>query len=166
MKKTLLVIAVLGVLTIALAATGSAYAQGVNPPQPRGPMMGGGEGPLHDYMVDAMASVLKMSATDLEARLETGETFYQIAISKGFTADQIPALMQTARTDALKKAVVDGVITQEQSDWMSQRMGGGMRGGMGNGRGRNSSGMGSGPCGGTGVPVGQGGRWNAPTQQP
>lgn len=157
MKKTILVFTVLGVLALSLGVVGSAYAQGINPPG-RGPMAGGGIGPLHTYMVDAMAKVLKMTTAELQTRLNAGETFYQIALSKGFKAEEIPALMQTARAEALKKAVSDGVITQAQAEWMLQRMGG--QGGFGRGM------MGSGLCGGTGVPVGPGGRWGAPTQQP
>ncbi len=159
MKKTILILTVVGVLALSLGLAGSAYAQGANPPG-RGPVAGGGIGPLHTYMVEAMAKVLKMTTADLQTRLNAGETFYQIALSKGFKAEEIPALMQTARAEALKKAVADGVITQAQADWMLQRMGG--QGGFGRGRG----GMGLGPCGGTGVPVGQGGRWGVPTQQP
>jgi hypothetical protein len=164
MKKTILVLTVLGVIALSLGLAGSAYAQGANP-QGRGPMPGGSAGPLHTYMVDAMAKVLKMTASDLQARLTAGETFYQVALSKGFKAEEAPALMQTARAEALKKAVADGVITQAQADWMNQRGSQGV-GGRGMGRGKNGSGLGSGPCGGTGVPLGQGGRWGVPTQQP
>lgn len=159
MKKTILVLTLVGVLALSLGLIGSAYAQGANPPG-RGAMGGRGLGPLHTYMVEAMARVLKMNATELQTRLDAGEGLYQIALSKGFKAEEIPGLMQTARAEAIKKAVADGVITQAQADWMLQRM----NGQVGFGRGRG--GMGLGPCGGTGVPIGQGGRWGIPTQQP
>ena len=68
-----------------------------------------------------------------EARHDAGETFYQIALAEGFTAEEIPALMQAARANALDAAAKDGVISQEQADWMSSRgFGrGGMMGGYG-----------------------------------
>lgn len=159
MKKIILILVVLGILTFSLGSVGSAHAQDINPPQPRGPMMSG-TGILHSYMIAAMAKSLNMNATDFEARVQSGETFYQIALSKGFKAEEIPSLMQSAHTEAINKAVADGVITQEQADWMLQHMGGR---GMVGGRGRNG-GMGRGPCNGTGTLPGQGGRWSIPGQ--
>jgi len=153
MKKTLLVALVLAAVA-GLAVAGVANAQG---PQPTGgtsdpgagygPMMSQGqEGPLHEYMLAAMAEALGIPAADLETRLTNGETFYQIALAQGIAADEIPALMQTARSQALATALAYGVITQEQADWMQAHAFG--RGGYG-----ARSGM---PCGGTGVPVGSG----------
>lgn len=169
MKKTLL-IALLLAAVAGLAVAGVAYAQG---PQPTGgpsapgagygPMMSQGlEDPLHDTMLDAMAEVLGIPAADLEARLANGETFYQIALDQGIAAGDIPALMQTARSQAISAALEDGVITQEQADWMQAHAFGrcGYGQGMGPGQGL---GAGQGPCGGTGAPVGtgmqRGGRW-------
>jgi len=129
MKKTLLVALILAAVA-GLAVAGVANAQG---PQPTGgpaapgagygPMMSQGqEGPLHEYMLAAMAEELGIPAADLEIRSANGETFYQIALTQGIAADEIPALMQMARSQALAAALADGIITQEQADWMSQRM--------------------------------------------
>jgi len=169
MKKTLLIAFVLAAM-VGLAITGVAFAQG---PQPTGapatPGMGPGamiangqEGPLHDTMLDAMAEAIGIPAADLEARLENGETFYQIALDQGIAADEIPALMQAARTKAVDAALKDGVITQAQADWMQAHSFG--RGGHGQGMGPGQGlGAGQGPCDGTGAPVGmgmqRGGRW-------
>ncbi len=105
------------------------------------------EGPLHDYMVNAMASALGISAADFEARRDAGATAYQIALNSGISADKIPALLADARLKALDAAVADKVISQAQADWMGSR----------------GAGMGSGNCNGTGQPVGSGmragGRW-------
>ena len=52
----------------------------------RGGMMANGqEGFLHDEMIAAVAAKLGISATDLEARLDKGETMAQVAFSKGFS---------------------------------------------------------------------------------
>jgi hypothetical protein len=119
-------------------------------------MSQGREGPLHEYMLAAMANALGIPAADLETRLASGETFYQIALAQGIAVEDIPALMQTARNQALAAALADGVITQAQADWMQAHAFG--RGGYGQGMG-----AGQGACGGTGIPVGtgmqRGGRW-------
>jgi CO/xanthine dehydrogenase Mo-binding subunit len=115
-------------------------------------MPGGQEGPLHVYMMQALADVLGLDAAELEARIESGETPYSIAIAQGKSAEEIPALFASARSKALDLAVEAGAITQAQVDWMKSR---------GNGQGR---GMGIGTCDGTGNSQMHGGwRWQQTT---
>jgi hypothetical protein len=135
MKKTILIVA-LTVLALAALGVGVAFAQDENPPfDGRGP--GDGSGLLHDYMEKAMADALGLPVSEFESRHDAGETFYQIALAEGFSAEEIPALMQDARAKALDAAAKDGIITQEQADWMSSRGFG--RGGMMNGSGRGNA---------------------------
>jgi hypothetical protein len=138
---------------------GVAIAQAPQPPVPggRGPMGRSGvtvvEGPLHDYMVNAMAAALGITPTDFEARQAAGKTAYQIALDLGISADKIPALLAGARAKALDAAATAGVITQQQATWMKSR----------------GAGMGIGNCTGTGQRIGggmmgggmmgRGGRW-------
>jgi hypothetical protein len=131
---------------IALVAlsTGVVFAQGNQPPAlPHGPMHAGEEGPMHDYMVKALAEALGMDATQLESRLDNGETAYQIALAQGISAEDIPTLLSNAHAKALDLAVSAGVISQQQADWMKSRgfskgtgMGNGSCGGMGSGHSR------------------------------
>ncbi|MFM8320370.1 MAG: hypothetical protein ACKOC5_05590 [Chloroflexota bacterium] len=123
-----------------------------------GGMMGGyglnGEpGPMHEYMLAAMAEGLDMTPETLQAELDAGKTMWQVAEAKGLTQEAFTTLMLDARTAALAQAVEAGVITQAQADWMLQRMQGFGQGGF-NG----------------GCPMqggGRGGRWNTqPTQAP
>lgn len=154
MKKT--VVVVLMVAALAVLTTGIVFAQTPQPPAPRGGGMGpggfggmrpatsGAEGPMHEYMVSAIADALGIAATDFEARLDSGETAYQIALDLGFTADEIPALLRDARLKAFDAAAADGVISQAQVDRMKSR----------------PYGMGSGNCDGTGQHMGAGmGGW-------
>lgn len=151
--KKIIVTSLLVVVALALFSTGAAFAQGNQPPtNPRGPMPGGQEGPLHDYMMQALAGVLGLDVAQLEARIDSGETPYSIAIAQGKSAEEIPALFASARSKALDLAVAAGAITQEQADWMKSR---------GNGQGR---GMGTGACDGTGNSQMHGGwRWQQTT---
>jgi hypothetical protein len=151
MKKTLVIVTV--VTALAILTTGVALAQAPQPPAPRGGGMGpgggfgpmgfaaGGEaGPIHEYMETALADALGISLDEFETRREAGETAYEIALAEGFTADEIPALLRDARTKAWEAAAADGVITQQQLDWMKSR----------------PSGTGMGNCDGTGQGLGGG----------
>jgi hypothetical protein len=129
----------------------------------RGGMMGQtGSGLLHDYMIAGFAEAFGMSVEDLQARIDAGETMFDVATSLGMTQEQFTELMVTVRSDAINQALADGVITQEQADWMLSRlaqrqaagfgtgtctgtcqMGGGMRGGM---RGGMGGGLRDGSC--------------------
>jgi hypothetical protein len=150
--KKIIVTSLLVMVALVVLSTGVVFAQGNQPPaQPRGPMQGDGEGPLHDFMVKALAEALGLSTDQLETRLDGGETAYQIALAQGISADEIPALLSTARAKALDSAVAAGVISQQQADWMKSR---------GFGRG----GMGTGACAGTGNSQMHGGwRWQQTT---
>jgi hypothetical protein len=173
MKKTLLIVALV-VLALGAVGVGVVAAQsGQQPYGQRGTV--DGVGPMHDYMEQAMADAVGLSLDEFEARHDAGETFYQIALAQGFSAEEIPALMQDARAKALDAAVAAGVITQDQADWMGSRgfgRGGMMNGyGYGNGTcpmfdgdevpsGQPGTGFGPGMMGG-----GRGGRWQqAPAQ--
>jgi len=138
MKKTLLVV---GLVVLALGALGVGVvaAQDGQPPYGQRGVMDG-VGPMHEYMEQAMADALGLDLDEFEARHDAGETFYQIALDEGFTAEEIPALMQDARAKGLEAAAAAGVITQEQAEWMQSRGFG--RGGMMGGYG----GYGNGTC--------------------
>ena len=144
MKKislaVVLILIALGVLT-----TGVAYAQGVG----GGPGIVNGEGLLHDYIIKAYADSLNLAPDALESRLAKGETIYQIALAQGIAADQIPTLLADAHSKALDAAVTAGVITADQAAWMKSH-------GFGqSGRGYGM-GLSTGPCNGTGQPIGSG----------
>jgi hypothetical protein len=156
MKKTVIAVVLVAVVAVALGSAGYVYAQTSTPPAPgtstgpglmmrgRGMMQGfrgtDGYGPMHDEMVAAMADKLGVTVDQLNTELNGGKTMWQIAEEKGLTQEQFTQLMKDARTQALDEAVKNGDLTQEQADWMKQRMNGttgfGRGGCMGNGGGR------------------------------
>ncbi len=103
-------------------------------------------GPLHDYMENALAAKLNLPVAAVESEFDAGKSLYQIALDHGITQTNLQAFMLEVRTQALKAAVADGVITQTQADRMLQR------GGLGNGTRMMQTGTGT--CGGSGIPVG------------
>lgn len=150
MKKVWIGVVLAGVLVAAFAAVGAVSAQG------RGPVgdgsfgmgrhgimansqgfAGTGEGYLHDYMVTAFADQLNVSVDEINERLAGGEHVVDIALEQGLTVEEFRALMVDVRAQAVDQARADGVITQEQADWMKSRGAGmygargGMRGGFG-----------------------------------
>jgi len=137
MKKTLWIV-LLVILALGALGVGVVAAQGGQPPYgQRG--VADGVGPMHEYMEQAMAEAVGLSVEEFEARHNAGETFYQIALAEGFTADEISALMQEARAKGLDAATAAGAITQEQADWMNSR-------GFGNGMMGSYGGYGNGEC--------------------
>ena len=141
--KTIILIGVAVVFAVvALGIAGIVYASAQTPTPPPfvpgqggmmrgrggmgGGMMGaqGGQyaGTMHTYMVEEVAKALDMTIDDLNAELTAGKTMWQVAEAKGFTQEQFVTLMKDARKAALPRMVEDGVITQEQADWMLSRM--------------------------------------------
>ena len=146
MKKLSLAVVIVAVVTLALGSVGVAFAQ--TPTQTtetgagwmggrgtRGALVGGndvpGDGILHDYRIAEYAEALGIPVADLEARLDGGETMAEIAFSIGLTFEQFRTLMVDVRTQAIEQALSDGVLTQEQADWLTLRGAGQM--GLGRG---------------------------------
>ena len=107
-------------------------------------------------MIAAFAEALGLTPEELETRRDGGETLWQIAEAQGISSEDFATLWTDARTAALEQAVSDGVIAQEQADWMIQRMAQRQAAGFGPGSGACT---GAGPQG--GFHRGPGWRWNA-----
>lgn len=80
---------------------------------------------LHDSMMVVLAEGLDMTVAELEARIDGGEYVGQIALDAGFTIEEFQALLADARSAAVEQAVADGLLTEEQAEWMANP---GMRG--------------------------------------
>lgn len=146
MRKNLIVIGVLSLVVLTLGLTGFAFAQGQPPVQGDYPygaeMMGGyhgygygmmdsrygmmgwngGEGPMHESMIESLAEELNLSPQELESRHDEGETFWDIARSEGLTDEEIRQLMFSVHDAAEEKAISNGWFTPEQADWMDEHM--------------------------------------------
>lgn len=140
MKKTILIVGLV-VAALVVLGVGVVFAQGPASYAGNGPMQNGGTY-LHTYMVTALADKLGLKVDDVNARITAGETMYDIAIADGVKAEDFPALMVEIRAQAVSAAVKDGVITQEQADWMNSHSMG--RGGYGTGNCPMQNGTGTG----------------------
>lgn len=148
MKNVVSFIAGALVASVLFVGVGFAYAQVTNPPDLSSPdngyyssmngyrgfnhgrMMRGtqaqgfnqDEGPLHAYMIEALAKVFDIDADKLDALHDEGKTMWEFAQELGYDQDKFQSLMIEARQLALENAVVEGIITQEQANWMIERM--------------------------------------------
>ncbi len=142
------------VLIIAALGVGFAFAQTPTPPAPWGNgygygMMGNGNGMMggyaqngdyswmsnmHQWMLNTggthtlvwngLADALGLTPDELNAQLTGGKTLAQIAETQGVSQEQLAAALETSVKAGLDKAVADGVLPQEQADWMLTRMAG------------------------------------------
>jgi hypothetical protein len=130
MKKTIL-IAGLVVMALTVLGVSVAFAQGPAPYAGNGPMMQNGGGWMHDYVEQALAAKLGLIEQRVEDQLAAGVPMNQIALDNGIAQEALTDFMNEVHKDAFEAAVKDGVVTQEQADFMLQRMQN--RGGFGTG---------------------------------
>ena len=121
MKKTIL-IAGLVVVALTVLSVGVAFAQGPAPSAGNGPMAQSGGGWMHDYMEQALAAKLGLTEEQVEDQLAAGRPMYQIALDNGIMQEALTDFMNGVQEAAFAAAVKDGVVTQEQADFMLQRM--------------------------------------------
>ena len=121
MKKTIL-IAGLVVAALVVLGVGVESAQGPAPYAGNGPMAQNGGGWMHDYVEQALAAKLGLTEKQVEDQLAAGKPMYQIALDQGIKQEALTDFMNGVHQDAFAAAVKDGVVTQEQADWMLQRM--------------------------------------------
>lgn len=155
------------VAVVAFAGVATTYAQGPGQPDdvtPRGGYQGQndanpGVGLMavdEATMHAAIADALGLSLEDFEAAIAEGKTPFILAQELNIDFAEVTAAMDAVHADALDQAVADGLITQEQADWILSHRGGqngqgnnlnrGLNnspmGGMGRGAGGNGSGTG------------------------
>ena len=141
------------VAVVAFAGVTAAFAQGPN--QPDGitpPAMNQGQNEAgvgmgwmavdEAAMHEAIAGALGMSVEAFEAEVANGENALTLAQKLGIDFAEVQAAMDAVHAAALQQAVDDGLLSQEQADWMLSRRGG--QNGQGNdvnrGQGNGSTG--------------------------
>ena len=144
MKKIIILAVILIAVAVTFGAFSYASAQKDSPPDPEAPfgpenmgwrhgvwphahgMMGGysgfGGGLMHDSVTAALAEALGISEEKIETRFNAGESHWEIAASGGLNEEDIIELMSVAQKNALQDAVEQGLLTQDQADWMQTRM--------------------------------------------
>ena len=125
------------VAVVALVGVTAVSAQGpVNPDavpgssQRHGQAAGSHGGGLGIMAVDeadmhaALAEALGLSVADFEAAIANGETLSTLALVQGVDLADLQAVMASVHANAAQDAVANGLVTQEQVDWMQSHRGG------------------------------------------
>ncbi|GIK57105.1 MAG: hypothetical protein BroJett015_27680 [Chloroflexota bacterium] len=90
-----------------------------------GPLM------LPEQMQAVVADALGITVAELEAARAEGKRLPELAAELGVALEDVQTAVQAAHEAAILQAVEDGLITQEQADWMRQQHNNGMGMGMG-----------------------------------
>jgi uncharacterized protein YaiL (DUF2058 family) len=136
--KLLAIAAALPIIGASLLGAGVASAHGLFGPSLTAEEMA----TRQQTMFQSQASLLGVSVDEVKASWASGQTFEELAVSKGLTQAQLREKMKAARLAEMKaqlaSLVSKGVITQAQADsrlaFMTAnegKMGKGMRGGRG-----------------------------------
>lgn len=163
MKKTIIITSIV-LVALAALGVGVAFAQGIRPPTQIG------MGWMHDYIERALAAKLGLTEEQVEDQFAAGKTMYQIALDNGIPQEELAAFMNDVHKEAFANAVKDGVMTQQQADWMLQRMQNRGVNGTGNcpmhsGQGVYGNGRGPGMMQNRGAGYGPGMMWGQGAQQ-
>jgi len=128
MNKRIAFLIAAALLAVGLFGATQAYAQGPPPDMSLAPEMGSGRfgpdhpgpggGLLHDYMTEAMSDVFGISAEELDQIHESDSTLFE---ALDLTVEDFFAKMAEVRQTAVEQAAEDGVISQDQADWMAER---------------------------------------------
>ncbi|MFA6272576.1 MAG: hypothetical protein WC693_05755 [Patescibacteria group bacterium] len=75
-----------------------------------------GAGPGFEKMLDQKAEMLNLTTDELQAKLDEGKTFIEIAEEQGVTYTDIQNYMNTQFEENLQARIDSGFLTQEQAD--------------------------------------------------
>ncbi len=71
---------------------------------------------------DDVATLLKMTAEEIQAERQAGKSLAEIAASKGISTDELVSKIVDAKKVQLDALVADGKLSQAQADLMIERM--------------------------------------------
>jgi hypothetical protein len=87
---------------------------------PYGSMMG--PNGMHEQVWTAVAQKLGLTYAELNAALQNGQTVAQLAQAKGVSLDELKTAALAAMKASFAELVKQGVMTQQQADWMLDHM--------------------------------------------
>jgi hypothetical protein len=93
---------------------------GGNHAQMHGVMMG--QNGMHEQVWTAVAKKLDLTYAELNAALQNGQTVAQLAQAKSMSLDALKTAALDAMKTSFSELVKQGVMTQQQADWMLDHM--------------------------------------------
>jgi hypothetical protein len=116
------------VSALAAGPVGGRWAQNGAPQAPNAACPMGGQGggmmgrPAWAGQPDEVATLLGLTAEQIQAERQAGKSLAQIAQAQGVSTDKLVETILSAKKAALQQAVTDGKLTQAQADLMVERM--------------------------------------------
>lgn len=117
MKKAIPISFIFAILLVSVLWITPAFAMGEGP----------GQGPFSDLMLEAFVLEIQedgsdLTVEDIQALRDSGMSFMDIAIDLGYEGEELTNLFDRVGETVLELAVQEGLITQDVSDKLSQRM--------------------------------------------
>jgi hypothetical protein len=112
MKKAIRIAIILGFLLTTFIAAPPAFATDEEPHK----------GPYSTLMLEAFAAETGKTVDEIKALRESGLTYREIALQLGYEGEELSDLFDRVGEAVLALAVEEGIITQEVSDQLSQRL--------------------------------------------
>jgi hypothetical protein len=91
-----------------------------NHAQMHGAMMG--QNGMHEQVWTAVAEKLSLTYAELNTALQNGQTIAQLAEAKGVSLDVLKDAALAAMKTSFADLVEQGLMTQDQADWMLEQM--------------------------------------------
>ena len=79
-------------------------------------------GGMHEQVWTAVAKKLGMTYAELNTATQNGQTVAQLAQAKGVSLEEVKTAALAAMRTSFAELVEQGVMTQQQADWMLDRM--------------------------------------------
>ena len=78
---------------------------------------------LKEVTTEQLADELGISVEEVKKKLEEGMSFVQIAKEGGLDRSDLRDLLRDARSSALEQALEQGLLTEEQAEWIQEHSG-------------------------------------------
>lgn len=98
-------------------------------------------GVLQGYIEAAMADILGITVEELQAAKEAGTPLAELVEAAGLTMEEFRSALQDAAPGIVEQALADGVITEQQADFILEKLQRGLGGFGPGGRGPHGSGF-------------------------
>ncbi|NPA92349.1 MAG: hypothetical protein GXO56_01540 [Chloroflexi bacterium] len=76
---------------------------------------------LNTYLATAAADLTGLTADELQARLDAGESLSDILLSLGYDATEVPTMVQDLREQAIWLAVDAGLLTADEATFLLEQ---------------------------------------------
>lgn len=123
MKRKIAILIVALILTVSLAAfAATSTTNGTVASNANSQTLNLARGYGAQFMASIVSKLTGLSVDDVVKLRSQGQTFYQIALSKGVTAEKFKSAVYQEKASLVDQKAKDGVISKEQADAIKAQM--------------------------------------------